>query len=976
MAFAIDGDMLKTSFETSDGYTLNAINGQQKWITTSGTATVATTAKSTGDNGLHLQDASGSLQMEYTGYSKTETGLTGLVYVDLYINLQTLETANFQLMMYDYTPNSSSKRTAMIEFLKPNSTTGNIKVYNGSSGANEGTYTLGDWKRISMQLDMDANQYKIAINGVVVDKTFTFRETYTPADLGRASGNKEVHAIRFANSSNSTTSSVFIDDIYVGTDPIDGVSFGGASTVRAVVITQPDHAQISVQPLQSEYHIGDFLTFTCAVDTGYQFTHWTGSLVGTDNPDTITITNNISIGAAIGIDVANPPAIYTLTVVQPNNGIISIRTTPVTHPTDHTYTFYDGTTVSAQVQNDACYVFQGWTGALSGTNSTSSFVISKDTTIGAVININAATPTKHTAVSASTFKTALAGLHPGDTLELTDGTFDIGNCIITTSGCSDNPIIIRAANTGQVTLINSSAFTLRHVEYVTIEGFVFASTNVTVIKTEGARFCHITRNIFHLTETTSVKWILIGNYYSDTILLSWNNRIDYNLFENKTQGGNFITIDGCSSSGELSRYDVIAFNHFRNNTPRAANEKESIRIGVSGLSMSSGYTVVEYNLFENCDGDPEIISVKACDNIVRYNTFIECLGTVCLRHGFRNRVEGNYFFGNGKTVDGNGCGGVRVYGIDHVIVNNYFDHLTGEKWDPVLALTNGDVTNSSTSHSAHFLPENVIFANNTLINNKSDIEIGFTNNGNYGKIPINCKIENNIIVNNTNTIVKSYSSAALAAVAFSNNIFYPTGSAQVGITYTPAQVNLVDPQLVHTTCPDGSTNCTDTLPVKVYKIGSGSPAIDAITGIPTYLTTDFEKQSRTGNADIGADEYRSDPITIGALTPDYVGPNAIPFFVNNATPTNNAVKYDADNTLNCYYHLSEHSIEIKYQSPVNERIEWRLIGLLGQTVMHGYQAVHEGMNTLHLSTQSLPKGVYIYQVQSHFGTHQVKLSAW
>jgi hypothetical protein len=40
-------------------------------------------------------------------------------------------------------------------------------------------------------------------------------------------------------------------------------------------------------------------------------------------------------------------------------------------------------------------------------------------------------------------------------------------------------------------------------------------------------------------------------------------------------------------------------------------------------------------------------------------------------------VEGNYFFGEGKTVESDGqklgCGGVRVYGIGHVVVNNYFE---------------------------------------------------------------------------------------------------------------------------------------------------------------------------------------------------------------------------------------------------------------------------------------------------------------
>lgn len=55
-----------------------------------------------------------------------------------------------------------------------------------------------------------------------------------------------------------------------------------------------------------------------------------------------------------------------------------------------------------------------------------------------------------------------------------------------------------------------------------------------------------------------------------------------------------------------------------------------------------------------------------------------------------------------------GCGGVRVYGIGHVVVNNYFEGLTGDKWDPVLAITNGDKSNGGDlNNSSHLVPENL-----------------------------------------------------------------------------------------------------------------------------------------------------------------------------------------------------------------------------------------------------------------------------
>ena len=174
------------------------------------------------------------------------------------------------------------------------------------------------------------------------------------------------------------------------------------------------------------------------------------------------------------------------------------------------------------------------------------------------------------------------------------------------------------------------------------------------------------------------------------------------------------------------------------------------------MTTQSAYTVVENNVFEDCDGDPEIVSVKSCDNIIRGNTFRRCLGTLCLRQGQRNLAEGNFFYGEGKTAEFEGrtigCGGIRGYGKDHLITGNYMEGLTGDTWDAGLTLTNGDATNSSTNYSAHFLPENVQITGNTLIDCVSGIEIGYTNGGKYSKKPVGCVISGNTLVNSPVTI--------------------------------------------------------------------------------------------------------------------------------------------------------------------------------------------------------------------------------
>ncbi|MEQ8238958.1 MAG: chondroitinase-B domain-containing protein, partial [Cyclobacteriaceae bacterium] len=118
-------------------------------------------------------------------------------------------------------------------------------------------------------------------------------------------------------------------------------------------------------------------------------------------------------------------------------------------------------------------------------------------------------------------------------------------------------------------------------------------------------------------------------------------------------------------------YHKIQYCSFRN-FPGNGNDEgvEPIRIGVSSQGHLDSRTVVEYCYFENCDGDGEIISNKATQNVIRYNTFINnTKAELVLRHGDEAVVYGNFFLDN--------MGGVRVReGQNHFIYNNYFSGIT------------------------------------------------------------------------------------------------------------------------------------------------------------------------------------------------------------------------------------------------------------------------------------------------------------
>ena len=465
--------------------------------------------------------------------------------------------------------------------------------------------------------------------------------------------------------------------------------------------------------------------------------------------------------------------------------------------------------------------------------------------------INVATQTQ--------FQTAMNGALAGDTIILANGNYTAFK-VTGKNGTPADRIVVRAANPfGAV--FNAGQLELLNCSYLTFENFRWTLANT--VKLNGSQQIRLTRNRFQLTETTSLKWIIIQGDNSD------HNRVDHNEFGPKSQLGNFVTISGGAS--QSSQYDLIDHNYFHDIGPRAVNEMESVRVGDSTLSQSSGFTVVEYNLFENCDGDPEIVSVKTNDNTVRYNTFRTSQGVLSARQGNRGGFYGNFFLGGGKT----GTGGVRIYGDDHKIYNNYFENLTGTGFDAPVTIQNGDADNAQlpgADQSKHYRPQRITVVNNTLVNNVNNIEIGYTNNGSYTRPPRDLLIADNIIVGATNPLFKIFT-APLSSV-FAGNIAFPTGTATVGMTATAAQIKIADPLL--------------TTQNNLQKLTAQSPAINASAANLPFVIEDFEGQTRDANRDVGADEFGTAAARL-PLTTANAGLNSATYSVSGrATDTNGA----------------------------------------------------------------------------------------
>lgn len=439
--------------------------------------------------------------------------------------------------------------------------------------------------------------------------------------------------------------------------------------------------------------------------------------------------------------------------------------------------------------------------------------------------------------SSSALSSAVAAAIPGDHIVLANGNYAALK-INSKNGTATNPIVIRAANRlGAV--FNSGQLEFATSSHVIIDGMDWTANSTT--KFTSSNNCRITRSKFHLAETNSLKWIIIQGANSN------RNRIDHNEFGPKSQLGNFITIDGDAS--QVSQYDRIDHNYFHDIGPRATNEKEAIRMGWSQISMSSAFTTLEYNLFVNCDGDPEIVSVKSGDNTIRYNTFRTSQGSLSLRHGNRNSVYGNFMFGGGKS----GTGGIRVYGQDHKIYNNYLEGLTGSGFDAPLQLDGGDVDTSG-ALSSHWRVYRAVVAFNTFVNNTYGLEYG----RNYNLAPVDCVIANNVVIGSTNQLMREFKTPV--NLRYEGNIMFPTGSATLGVTKTSAEIRVINPLL---TTVSG-----------LQKLSSSSPAIDSSSGTYSYVTDDMDGHARSGTKDVGADEFSTAAIVRRPLTTADVGYNS------------------------------------------------------------------------------------------------------
>ena len=301
-----------------------------------------------------------------------------------------------------------------------------------------------------------------------------------------------------------------------------------------------------------------------------------------------------------------------------------------------------------------------------------------------------------------------------------------------------------------------------------------------------ANNCIFRRNKVHLGNGTGTQhWqVVLGN----------NNIINNNEFYSKATQGNMLLV---GSSDAIVTGTQVYKNHFHDQTT-AGSGGETLRVGSSETAWIDFSSNIYLNLFERCDGDPEMLCIKSSYNNIHHNTILNCNASLSLRHGNFNKVEDNYikntgfrFFGHGHSIKRN-----QILEDSRNQLRGHMVFLNGDQQDDVGAIgTIGAPNNQHAQVYDCIIEDNVIMAKNAT----SLIIFCFGFNGatvNPDYKPLNNQILNNIITGSTGTLAKANDGASWTGNTVSGNILNATGTATLGdmptTGYTTHAHNLVE----------------------------------------------------------------------------------------------------------------------------------------------------------------------------------------
>ena len=545
----------------------------------------------------------------------------------------------------------------------------------------------------------------------------------------------------------------------------------------------------------------------------------------------------------------------------------------------------------------------------------------------------ASAQTDRRVTTAAELGAAIRASQPGDTVTMANGTWTDTAITFDRDGLPGDSITLRAETPGEVILTGRSTLSIGG-DYLKVDGLRFEGgalpdgTPVIQFRRSSSDLASHSRltnctvvDVNPASTRTEYKWVSVYGRF---------NRVDHCYFAGKTNEGALLVVWLRDPPDDAPPEHRIDHNHFGPRPEFGDNGAETIRIGTSSRSMQDANVVVERNLFEETNGEIEIISNKSGGNVYRGNTFRRARGTLTLRHGNGALVDGNYFFGEGLS----GTGGVRIIGEDHRVVNNYFQDLAGTGYYAALSMVQG-VPDSPLNR--YFQVKRPLVANNTFVDVAQALVIGIGRSSDQSLAPEDITLANNVIQTRLSVQAVRVEKEAVGTSTYAGNVVYAQPGSFPDTGFTLAETDLV-------LGADGLYRPSATSPV----LGAAAPAFAP--------AADFEGQPRDASApDAGADEVSTAPRSGGPLTADDVGPDWRMAVASEAPPAMRVSRL-APNFPNPFD--STTTVPFVLERPARARL--RVFDIAGREVLSVLDRdLAAGSHEVVLDGRGLPTGTYL-----------------
>lgn len=273
---------------------------------------------------------------------------------------------------------------------------------------------------------------------------------------------------------------------------------------------------------------------------------------------------------------------------------------------------------------------------------------------------------------------ALAHIRPGTTVWLENGRYPDVALDLRRSGSLNKPIMIKAREPGKALFTGKPAIKISG-SHIHLSGIRF---------TEGNRFDnspYVKNKGNSIGKKAPYLVDMQGSYirlsqcsidFFDQHHNAWlniegsKNRVDHCSFINKQSHGGVISSANPPKSGAFHRFDHNYFSR----PDIGSDNAEVIRLATGWAHNIDAQMTVEYNLFEGCNGEGEVISDKSSRNTIRLNRFSNNQGALSLRQGSYTHVYGNWFYrqATDKPAEQSRDFGMMIRSTHHLIENNHF----------------------------------------------------------------------------------------------------------------------------------------------------------------------------------------------------------------------------------------------------------------------------------------------------------------